>query len=191
MSDDALRHDRLEIGRDPESPRALEQAVEVGHEADVVRSRVLWIAAAIFIGLGTIGWFAVQLIEPLFISLQEEKYPPPNPLAATYGRVEPPAPRLQVDPRLDIHDYRAAQERLLTTYGWVDEQAGVVRIPIERAIDILAERGLPAVPVPASPPAPAARPEAPQAEQAGRAEQTGHAGEGAGAPALAPSEEAR
>jgi hypothetical protein len=34
--------------------------------------------------------------------------------------------------------------RRLSSYGWVDREAGIVRIPIDRAMDLLAERGLPA-----------------------------------------------
>jgi DNA-binding GntR family transcriptional regulator len=37
----------------------------------------------------------------------------------------------------------AAETAILHSYGWVDRDAGIVRIPIERAIEILAERGLP------------------------------------------------
>ena len=35
------------------------------------------------------------------------------------------------------------EERTLYSYGWVDERAGIVRIPIERAMDLLVQRGLP------------------------------------------------
>ncbi len=39
---------------------------------------------------------------------------------------------------------RAEEEAVLTQYGWVDRQAKVVRVPIDRAIDLVAERGVPA-----------------------------------------------
>ena len=38
------------------------------------------------------------------------------------------------------------EEQTLNSYGWVDQQAGVVRIPIDRAMDLLAQRGLPTRP---------------------------------------------
>lgn len=56
----------------------------------------------------------------------------------------PPAPRLQVAPAADLENLRRAEAAVLNSYGWVDRKAGVVRIPIERAMEILAERGLPA-----------------------------------------------
>jgi hypothetical protein len=54
-----------------------------------------------------------------------------------------PNPRLETDERSQLNDIRLNEERTLSTYGWVDQQAGTVRIPIERAMDLLAQRGLP------------------------------------------------
>jgi hypothetical protein len=55
----------------------------------------------------------------------------------------PPAPRLQADPRGDLLRFRAAEDRVLTTYGWVDRNAEIVRIPIDQAMKLTVERGLP------------------------------------------------
>ncbi len=65
--------------------------------------------------------------------------PPASPLAS-YGPQEPPAPRLQVDPAADIARLHAAEQERLTGYGWVDRGAGTVRIPIDRAMQLLAAR---------------------------------------------------
>jgi len=64
----------------------------------------------------------------------------------------PPAPQLEVAERLDLARERAAEDKLLTTYGWADRQSNTVRIPIDRAIDLLAQQGLPSRPQ-APPPA--------------------------------------
>ena len=55
----------------------------------------------------------------------------------------PPEPRLQPDPVSDLHKMRDAEDNVLQTYGWVDKNAGVVRIPVARALDLVAQRGLP------------------------------------------------
>ncbi|GEM_PF-284820 len=55
----------------------------------------------------------------------------------------PPQPRLQVSPALDMEVYRQRQSQELTTYGWADPATGAVRIPIERAKQLLLEKGLP------------------------------------------------
>jgi hypothetical protein len=54
------------------------------------------------------------------------------------------APQLQISPRSDMAEMRAAEEKTLRSYGWVDKQKGVARIPIERAMELLAERAAPA-----------------------------------------------
>jgi hypothetical protein len=55
----------------------------------------------------------------------------------------PPPPRLELAEGQELSAYRAAAEQRLNSYGWVDRQAGAVHIPIDRAMDLLAERGLP------------------------------------------------
>ena len=54
-----------------------------------------------------------------------------------------PQPQLQENEVPDLKAIRAAEEQVLHSYAWVDPEANVVRIPIDRAIDLLAERGLP------------------------------------------------
>ncbi|MBI4528566.1 MAG: hypothetical protein HY695_32630 [Deltaproteobacteria bacterium] len=49
-------------------------------------------------------------------------------------------PRLQVDPQKELRDMRAGEDTALNTYQWVDRDAGIVKIPIERAMEILAEK---------------------------------------------------
>jgi hypothetical protein len=60
------------------------------------------------------------------------------------ARVLPPAPRLQVEPRAELHAYCEQQDQLLNTYGWADEHNGVVRIPVDRAMELTLQQGLPA-----------------------------------------------
>jgi len=55
-----------------------------------------------------------------------------------------PGPRLQVGANKDLRQMRAGEEAVLNSYEWVDKSSGSVRIPIERAMEILAKKGLPA-----------------------------------------------
>jgi hypothetical protein len=81
----------------------------------------------------------------------------PPPLAQRAGDRQPPVPRLQTTPALDLEQYRQAQQRVLEGYAWVDEKNGIAQIPIERAIELVAEHGLPSLPsMPASAPVPGA-----------------------------------
>lgn len=59
------------------------------------------------------------------------------------ARPLPPAPRIQPNPGADMQDYFQSQQNLLNTYGWIDRQNGIVRLPIDRAMELLLQRGLP------------------------------------------------
>lgn len=52
-------------------------------------------------------------------------------------------PLLQVKPSEAFKKYREEQEKLLSSYGWVDKNQGIVRIPIQEAMDIVVRKGLP------------------------------------------------
>ena len=67
--------------------------------------------------------------------------PPASPFENV--RTLPSGPRLQVTAPQDLKQYEAAQDEILKSSGWVDRQAGIVRIPIDRAMDILLQKGLP------------------------------------------------
>lgn len=67
---------------------------------------------------------------------------PPNPMANTSPQQQfPPAPRLQIHASTDLRDLNAQEDQLLSTYGWTDKNAGIVRVPIDRAMDLALERG--------------------------------------------------
>lgn len=74
--------------------------------------------------------------------------PPRTPLAEDV--TIPPGPRLQQAPVRDYQAFRAREEAALDSYGWVDRRQGVVRIPIERAMELLVERGEPTITPPAT-----------------------------------------
>lgn len=60
------------------------------------------------------------------------------------ARTLPPNPRLQVTPIQDLAKFKDEEKAILNSYGWVDPENKIVRVPITRAMEILAERGLPA-----------------------------------------------
>ena len=67
--------------------------------------------------------------------------PQPSPLS--YSREPTPEPRLSVKPGDDLKALQAEEDKMLNSYDWVDRDKGIVRMPIARAIEILAQRGLP------------------------------------------------
>jgi hypothetical protein len=68
---------------------------------------------------------------------------PPSRSALVNTQKQPPEPRLQTHPARDMRELRSAEDQLLSQYAWIDPDKGIVRIPVERAMDLLAQRGLP------------------------------------------------
>jgi hypothetical protein len=91
----------------------------------------------------------------LFKSSLARKDPAPPALVEAREARVPPGPNLQPNPSANLAAFRAAEEAELATWAWVDRKKGVARVPVERALEIVASRGLPAPP-PMPPPAPAA-----------------------------------
>jgi hypothetical protein len=112
-----------------------------------------------------IAWFAVSLlISAVVISValwgmfrfferqRAGADPQDTPVVAEQRRRQPlaqdpaarfPQPRLQSNAAEENARHRFAEERVLASYGWLDAKAGVARIPIDRAMDLVGQRGLP------------------------------------------------
>ena len=134
----------------------------VGHEETDAEGGPL-VRFAIFLTLITVvcGVLTAGFYKYLEGREQAEKAPR-YPLTVGVERGVPPTPRLQTYPFDDVKGLRREEAKLLEHYQWVDKNAGTVRIPIERAIELLAAKGLPhraqtaAVPEAAPAPAPTA-----------------------------------
>ena len=100
-----------------------------------------WLAAiAIVVHIALAGAFAMA------ISYSTETAEPRYPMAAGQQAPTPPAPVLQQYPDREMREFRAADQGALESYGWIDKEAGRVHIPIDEAIRLTLERGLPARP---------------------------------------------
>jgi hypothetical protein len=98
------------------------------------------------IGLTVVCFFAAFLVWVMFKyfdSREAHRVAPQYPLATAQETRLPPEPRLQTDPKGDLQELRTQGDRILNSYGWVDKNAGVARIPIEEAMKLVVQRGLP------------------------------------------------
>lgn len=114
---------------------------------DVNAKNVVFTGAAVLIG----AWVVVCLMYFFFSLLQNhrEAVMEPSIPVADQRPAAPPEPRIQASPRTDLQRYEAQQDYLLNHYLWVDKSKGVVAIPIERAMDLIAQRGIPPQKAPA------------------------------------------
>jgi len=95
-------------------------------------------AALVVLLVGSAG-----LMWGLFDGFDSERQRVDTPTLTAESQPLPPGPRLQASPVQDMQEMLAAERRLLDHYAWVDPSAGVVRIPIERAMEWVATQGLP------------------------------------------------
>jgi len=93
--------------------------------------------------LGAVILFLVWLLFGYFKGHDAASGTREFPLAIEQQNRLPPEPRLQTNPRQDLIELRAKEDKVLYSYGWVDKNAGVVRIPITEAMKLMVERGLP------------------------------------------------
>jgi len=99
-------------------------------------------------GIGLVGGlvlvaFLMWFLFDRFVARQMPSSRELEPMAAINPRKEPPEPRLQKDPTMDLKELRAGEDAILHSYGWIDPDKGIVRIPVERAMDLVAKEGLP------------------------------------------------
>jgi hypothetical protein len=101
------------------------------------------VTQVVIAGLGLAAATALACVAMYFMfnllrhgSAQEQTI---NPMAGP--RVLPPEPRLQEKPWEQHMNLTASEDQVLSSYGWVDKPSGKVRIPVEKALDIVAQRG--------------------------------------------------
>jgi hypothetical protein len=122
----------------PPSPAAL----AAGHEPNVVSARgVVRFLAGLAVGTAFFAALVFGVFQLLKRGARSEDRPIPANVARQLDRV-PPAPWLEDKPLAPRAQLNARENAILGSYGWVDRKAGTVRIPIDRAMDLIAHRGL-------------------------------------------------
>lgn len=120
-----------------------------GHEEvrfekeDVKEPSVFWFGVVILLVMVVVALGLKPLYD--FLGKREDatQRPAANLLPPAPQALEPPAPRLQVTPQTDLATLRAREDRILHSYAWLDKERGISRIPVEDAMRIVAESGLP------------------------------------------------
>ena len=135
---------------------------EVGRKIDDVKiGGIVWFLIGLSLATIVVFWLMAGLFG-LFERREKKAYlgSKPSPFAAERRKL-PPEPRLQLapgnneqaegkeppdlkndNPLEENKRLRAEEDRTLSSYGWVDEKSGVVRIPIDEAKKLLLRKGL-------------------------------------------------
>jgi hypothetical protein len=146
---------------------------DVAHETGDINVRAILWFVAVLAGVVLAMNAAMAGMFKVLQHYERRNEPYVTPLARPAGETAP-EPRLQTTPWTDLRTFRAEQHDYLHGYGWVDEKLGVARIPIERAKEMLLQRGI------------AVRPELADAAEGTHVAATGESNSARGIPAAGP-----
>ncbi len=144
----------------------MNEPVEQSPDADrkqgyELRDVNVWYVMAFAAALGLMVVGVLPLMDWTFARLEQSAESRDVPLSPLANGQEPPPPRLQSKPSASLEAFRRREQKELTSYRWIDKQQGVVQIPVDRAMQLLLDRGLPE---PEAPKEPAQGETAPDAE---------------------------
>lgn len=124
---------------------------DVSFEPRDVRTSLI-VKFLIYLGITIVLAYALMVgIYKGLKSYWGESYSPPTPSRIEAGPTMPPEPRLQgmpghmTDPQQDLRDKLKADTEANNKLGWIDEKAGIAEIPVQDAMQLIVEKGLPAV----------------------------------------------
>jgi hypothetical protein len=107
--------------------------------APVAKFLVWLFVAAVLTHIGLAGVYKLLVDQGVAQEASERRYP----LAANEEPRLPPVPRLQQHPPQELQTFTTEERTRLESYGWENKASGTVHIPIEEAMRLTVERGLP------------------------------------------------
>jgi hypothetical protein len=105
---------------------------------DIESAEIAWLAAGLALFV-----MAIPLLMPLVFPQSMQHRTPSAPPALSAD-----APMLEITPREDLRNFNRSESEWTNGYGWIDRNRGTVRIPVGRAMELVAQRGLPGWPSP-------------------------------------------
>jgi hypothetical protein len=119
----------------------MDTSQHTGHETrDADVGPIVLTGLGVALVVAVVGIFIYGVLT--YLGAHRPATPRVNPLSAEDSQI-PPNPRIEEHPAIEFQQLRAQEDGVLSTYGWMDKKAGVVRIPIDRAIELQLERGFP------------------------------------------------
>lgn len=125
----------IDAGGDPNSISAGRELADVS-ASSMIKQAVYLVIVCVAVWLSMVGMLKLMMNRLNAGDAQVSS------LARPAGEA-PPEPRLLIDEPTNLRDFRAREAQSLEHYGYVDQATGAVRLPIERAKELLLERGLP------------------------------------------------
>lgn len=127
---------------------ALENPDTAHETSDINVSAIIWfvvVLTVIVLAVDVAMWGLFKVLDHMEVKNDAVVTPlAPRPSPAQGQPIGPPG--LQTTPWHDLKVFRAEQNAFIHGYGWIDEKAGIARVPIEKAKALLLKQGLPVRP---------------------------------------------
>ena len=129
----------------------------VAFETRDVKARTIYVYLAVLAVAVTLSYVVCVFILRATTKMAAESDTPPPPVRQEMGKdylTMPPEPRLQgvpghgTDPQYDLREKLREDTEANEKAGWIDQNSGIAQIPVEDAMNIIAEKGLPAASTP-------------------------------------------
>lgn len=120
----------------PQRPDEFDRELDFGFIIKFM-SVIAAVTVVVFLGMWLLSGFLENRLTRIEATVDT------SPLLEPGKTTTPPEPHLQTQPYADWAEMEASQNHVLATYGWEDESAGRVRIPVSEAMDEIARHGLP------------------------------------------------
>ena len=130
------------MNQSKEHSGVLQESLNRHHETTDVDFKRIVLTGIGLLGLMVLGLIYSGVVSSMFYRMsaqpgvKAEVFITPRP-----GEL-PPLPRLQSDPHSALVQLRNREDSILTGYSWVSEDSGLVRVPIEKAMELVVERGM-------------------------------------------------
>ncbi len=139
------------------SAGALPENDTVAFESRDVKARTIYVYLAVLAASVILSYVVCVFVLRVTTKIAADSDTPPPPVREEMGKdylTMPPEPRLQgvpghgTDPQYDLREKMLEDSEADEKAGWIDQNSGVAQIPVEDAMKIIAEKGLPAASTP-------------------------------------------
>ena len=130
------------MNQSKEHSGVLQESLNRHHETTDVDFKRIVLTGIGLLGLMVLGLIYSGMVSSMFYRMSAQ----PGVKAEVFTTPQPgdlpPLPRLQSDPRSALVQLRSREDSILTGYAWVSKDSGLVRVPIEKAMELVVERGM-------------------------------------------------
>src|SRR5690349_19528358 len=126
-------------------PQGVQRSARPGYEKRDVNAKWIFGIVVFLAAVGLLMHFCLAgMMQRLGRTpTPRDSYAGAHRLSPATAELNTNVPHLQLSPPAELKQFRAREDAELNSYGWIDRSSGIVRVPIDRAMELVLQRGLP------------------------------------------------